>query len=100
MGTLKYNQRAIKAELINQSDFNESSKVVKIGKLLNIKSGDFLTNAELKDKLNIIYTSLNINKTAKAGDITEWFEVQESKSKVGNKRLNGYSIIRSKVIFN
>ena len=100
MGTLKYNQRAIKAELINQSDFNESSKVVKISKLLNIKSGEFISSAELKDKINSIYSSLDIKKSAKAGDITEWFEVKETVRKIEKRSVKGYSIIRSKVIFN
>ena len=89
----------IKSELVKLSDLTESSKFIKVAKLLSIKSGDFISNAELKEKIKTIYASLGIKKTAKASDITEWFEVQESKRKVGVERVNGYSIIRSKITF-
>ena len=109
IGTLNYNQTAIKKELINQSKDTVNKKAYQVAKLLHIKSGDFYTNAELKDKLTEIYKTVGINKTAKATDIKEWYEVKESKmtikvkdkkdkTKFTYKRVNGVSIICPKVV--
>lgn len=98
LGTLKYNQRAIKAAMINKEQSSESVKVIKVAKLLGLSSGDFITNADIKAKLSTIYKALGINKTAKAGDIVDYFEVKKSQRRIDGKQTDGYSIIRCKVV--
>ena len=98
MGTLNYNQKAIKKELINLSKDTVNRKTYQMAKLLQIKSGDFYTNEQLKDKLTEIYKTVGINKAAKASDLNEWFETKTAQRTIKNKRVNGVSIVCPKVI--
>ena len=98
MGTLNYNQKAIKKELINLSKDTVNRKTYQMAKLLQIISGDFYTNEQLKDKLTEIYKTVGINKAAKASDLNEWFETKTAQRTIKNKRVNGVSIVCPKVI--
>ena len=98
MGTLNYNQKAIKKELINLSKDTVNRKTYQMAKLLQIKSGDFYTNEQLKDKLTEIYKTVGINKAAKASDLNEWFETKTAQRTIKNKLVNCVSIVCPKVI--
>lgn len=100
MATLKYVQKSIKNELTKSSDKNLNNKVlILINREINLSNGDFISNAEIKEKIQNVYDSLGIKKNAKATDIENWFEVKESNKRIGIDRIKGFNIIRSKVVF-
>jgi hypothetical protein len=99
LGTLKYNQKAIKAEMIKSSENNAANKTHKMLKLLGLNSGDFLKAGEAKAKIQAAYDALGIKEKAKGSDLSNWFEIKNSKKRVDGKLIEGYTIIRSKVIF-
>ena len=43
--------------------------------------------------LQEVYTQLGIKKTAKATDISEWYEVANSKKRIDDKQVAGVKII-------
>ena len=73
---LGYNSTKINKELGNFVVDKEDIEMI-IQKEFHV--GDKLLKADIKEKLKKIYETLNINKSAKAIDIEEWFEVKRSK---------------------
>ena len=73
---LGYNSTKINKELGNYVVDKEDIEMI-IQK--EFHEGDRLLKADIKEKLKKIYETLNINKSAKAIDIEEWFEVKRSK---------------------
>ena len=71
-----YNSTKINKELGNYVVDKEDIEMI-IQK--EFHEGDRLLKADIKEKLKKIYETLNINKSAKAIDIEEWFEVKRSK---------------------
>ena len=57
--------------------------------------GERLTTSEIKTRLKGIYARLNYNKTVKASDIKEWFEI--SSCRVGTKRIRGFELTKKKI---
>jgi len=55
--------------------------------------GKRYTKAEIKEKLREIYSSLGYNKTPKATDLEQWFEV---KTVLINRKYNGFEIVKKK----
>ena len=68
----------------------------------NFKEGEKYTLANLKNKLSLIYSSINYKSTPKANDIENWFEVRgivvyEKDSNTGKrKQIRAYELLRSK----
>ena len=58
------------------------------------KVGLKISKKELKERLKNIYTSIGINKTAKATDIDTWFETKESQYRVNGKKVAGFELIK------
>jgi hypothetical protein len=91
----------IKARLIGNSDSGLENKVFKLLKnKLNLTSGDFIASAKVKESLNIIYKDLNIDKKGKGTDINNYFEVKKGTKKINNKTVTGFTVVRTKIIFN
>lgn len=90
---LKYNQKAIKAALLNLSGLSVEHKVIKA---LKYKTGEFIASKEIKSDLNNVYSDLNINAKCKATDIDKYYDVKVGMRTIDNKRCKGYYILRPK----
>ena len=87
---LGYNITEIKKELgIITFDVDDVAQRV-IGAF---KEGDRISKADIKTKLKEIYAEVGYEKTAKANDIKEWFEVK--RAKVNGKE--GFELIKRKM---
>ena len=61
----------------------------------NFKEGNKLSMSDIKKVLYIIYSNIGYNKTPKATDLEEFFEVKKCKISIGSgKRENGYELIK------
>lgn len=69
-------QRRLQQRIDIQSDAN--NKMLDVANLLTFQTGNFYTNNEVKEQIQQIFNSLNIQKTAKATDITKWLTVKKS----------------------
>ena len=96
IGTLKYNQTAIEKELKKTAKEKSTNVDAKVFKSLNLKSREYYTNKELKDRLKSIYKECGITSTAKATDITKYYDAQKSNKRVNGKFTEGYQILRPK----
>lgn len=89
----------IKEKLIRKSDIGLEAKILK---LLDEKfkpvSGDFVKAADVKAIFNNIYRILNIKKTAKATDITKYYDVKETSKRIDGSVFKGYIIYKRKMI--
>jgi hypothetical protein len=98
MEELGYVQTNIKRKMVTLLD---SSKEVKVAKLLKLKSdyvnGNFVPAKKAKEDIKAIYEQLEIKKTA---NIKDFYEVKETVKKVGDKSVKGYTLIIPKVILN
>lgn len=61
--------------------------------MMNYKTGDRVTNKELKATLQSLYDEQGIKEKAKATHITRYYQVKKCKIRIGDKRLDGYEII-------
>lgn len=95
--TLKYNQSAIKGELLRLSN---SSFDVKIIEGLKLQTGDFISKADVKKKLTNLYTLLGAKEKPSASDIEKWFDVKRTQPRINGKQVEGYTIIRPKLHIN
>lgn len=62
----------------------------------NFKLGDKLDRKEIKSRLSLIFSKLNLKRTPKATDLEEWFEVKDIMMTIANKRIHGFEIIALK----
>lgn len=60
------------------------------------KVGDKITLVDIKDKLSYLYSSINYDKTPKATDLENYFEVKKCTINFPGKRVNGLEIIKKK----
>ena len=60
------------------------------------KISESYTKKEIKDKLQIIYNILEIDKKAKANFIELYFETQRAQITIDGKRVEGYKLIKIK----
>ena len=94
---LGYNYTYIKNEL---GIVSFSSEVLINTIYSNFKIGEKWKVSDIKEKLANLYKSISYNKTPKATDLEDFFEVKECKisitDKSGNKkRIRGYELIKS-----
>ena len=93
---LGYNITKIKKEL-NIITFNPIDLVNKIYE--EFKVGDRISLSDIKTKLTDIYTNLNFEKTPKATDLSNYFELNQCmfNTKIGGKtkRTRGYDLLTS-----
>ena len=91
---LEFREKDIKKALLVLD--NLKSKNLKIVKLLNLKTGTWVSTSELKLKLQSIYVKLNIEKTAKATDIIDYYEVKSLTKRKDSQVQSGFVINMSK----
>ena len=60
------------------------------------KVGDKITLSGIKDKLEYLYKSISYDKTPKATDLENYFEVKKCTINLPGKRVNGLEIINKK----
>ena len=90
---LGYNVTRIKREL-NIVTF--SQELLEKSMYLEFKVGDRLSLSDIKVKLINIYESINYDKTPKATDLENYFEVKKCTINLPGKRVNGLEIINKK----
>ena len=61
--------------------------------MMNYKTGDRVTNKELKATLQSLYDQQGIKKKATATHIARYYKVKKCKIRIGDKRVDGYEII-------
>jgi hypothetical protein len=98
IASLKYSQVEIKKAIVVASDRTINNKVIKLFKMQGFTTGQFVTLAEVKANIDAIYKQCGITKTAKATDITEFFDVKRSNRRIEGKQTEGFTIIRSRII--
>ena len=91
--SLKYSQRAIQDEINLISDHSIDFKICR---RLGYSTGDFISNAKIKSDLEKAYKSLRLNRTAKAVDISKFYEVRKSKKRINGELKEGYVILSPK----
>ena len=95
---LNFHKGDVKKSLLSRMNIPDCAK---IAKCLNFETGSFISSAELKIKFKQLYEKLKINKTAKATDILNYYEVRDNKEItkwLNGKSVKGYMIIRSKIV--
>ena len=87
-----------KSKLDNALSDKISLVIGKTGELIfnKFKIGDKLSNTEIKERLKKLYEKHNINSTPKATDLQIVFEVKKIKIPIGNKRVDGYELLKLK----
>lgn len=62
----------------------------------NFKLGDKLDRKEIKSRLSLIFSKLNLKKTPKATDLDIWFEIKDIMMTAASKRIHGFEILSIK----
>lgn len=91
---LEFRQEYLKDALITKDKTQTNSW--KVANLLRYKVGQWISREEAKAKLEVIYKDLGLNLTAKATDLSNYFELKTSSKRVNNKLTHGFTIILSK----
>ncbi len=91
---LSYDYTKIMSEILDQKVESSISDRVYQG----FEVGDRISKASLKQKLGELYKNLNYSRTAKAADITKWFEVKRAQIKDPNtgKIVEGFELLARK----
>lgn len=94
-----YNKFRISQELDKINNLTIYSDSIKSTICSTFNVGEKYLLSDIKTKLQEIYNSLGITKTAKATDLLEYFEVEiyNIANKETGKRVKGYKIINTKI---
>ena len=93
----KYVIKNIIKRMILESDDKINNKVVRvIENNVTLNKGDFISNIEAKDIIQIAYTSLKLDKIAKGTDIEKYFNVVMCKKRINRILTRGYTFISVK----
>ena len=94
---LKYHQGNIKREIIKVSHNELSTKIFLLVEK-QLSKGVAIPKPTIKKILQDIYRDLGSKKTAKAQDITEWYDVEEKRKRGDDgKMVACFAIVRAKV---
>lgn len=100
---LKYNQTNINKKLVSLSDKSFENKIFRLLVDSGIKANAWFSSETIKTNLQRIYNALEIKKTAKATDLSKYFEVEQKSKEIdlgGDKKLRrGFQILREKIVF-
>lgn len=98
LGTAGCRAISYKEDLILDKVKNYLNKDVIMSELCkNFMLGDKLDRKEIKSRLSLIFSKLNLKRTAKASDLNEWFEIKDiMMTDANNKRVHGFEIIALK----
>ena len=91
--SLGYHVTKVKKDLDIQSFAKDSLEEVIYSEF---KEGDRISKAEIKERLGKIYDKLQYQKSAKATDIEEWFEVKLILLTINRKKINGFELLKKK----
>ncbi|WP_268036928.1 DEAD/DEAH box helicase family protein [Algoriphagus sp. PAP.12] len=90
----------VKRRLVNKD--LTTSQTVRILKYLKLNStinkGDFVPTYKIKAVFESIYSDLNLDKKGKASDILNFYEGKRTTRKVNGKSVEGFVLIREKVV--
>jgi hypothetical protein len=75
-----------------EAEFASQDNKRTIQSFLALKNGEFVSNADAKDKLRTIYETLEINKAPKAKDLFDWYDLKPTKF----KGVNGLVVTKIK----
>ena len=99
-GSLNYQKGKLEEEyqsIINPKDISYIEDKVKSSITSKFKINDKFTKVEIKETLRKIYEDCGYNKTPKASDLENYFEIKECKVTVSTgKQENGFKIIKKK----
>lgn len=98
ISSLKYVQKDIKNELLKVSDKTITNKVVK-HLSNNIQLGMWYSLADIKKYIAETYKVLGINNTAKATELTHFYDVKETQKRINGKHIKGYVITGKRFVF-
>lgn len=95
----RYLKKNIKELLITKNDRLTANN--KVCKLLKSKVGlnKFISRANLKSMLANLYRECGITDTAKATDITKYYEAKEVSKKIDGKVVGGFILLRENLLF-
>lgn len=83
--------------MIIESDEKLNNKIVKIiNNNTTLNKGDFISNIEAKDIINIAYISLKLDRVSKGTDLEDYFNVQKCSKRVNGILTRGYTFISNK----
>ena len=95
----RYTKKGVRELLLSKNTrLNDFTKITKIIKD-SITYNEFIKNDKLVAIINNAYSKLGIDKTAKASDIKQWFDIKESRKSIDNVQYRGYYILREKLTF-
>jgi len=94
MKELDYNKTHIERYTNKYLNDNEVNKVItQLNTYYKIEKGVFVSNIELKNILEEVYSSLNIKKSSKASDISLYKNVKSKQKLIKGKSVLGYIIL-------
>lgn len=73
-----------------------SSDILKERIFEEFSEGNRLAKSDIKERLAKIYNELDYQRTAKANDIEEWFEIKSISITIDGKRVNGFELLKKK----
>lgn len=97
----KLGEEKMRALELRRSDIEDALAVAhnlksndwKIVKLLKLRVGQWISNAEAKEKIQEVYDTLDIDKKAKATDLSNWYEVEGRSKRIDSKKVAGINIL-------
>lgn len=94
---LRYIKKSIEAAIDNLSKNN--SNISKFAKYIKNKIPvGFISNKSAKTIIDEAYKLYDINKTAKASDLKDWFNCKECVKTIDNKSVRGFEIYSFKIL--
>lgn len=97
--SVRYTKKGVRELLLSKnSRLNNATKITKIIKD-SITYNEFIKNDKLVTIINNAYRKLGIDKTAKASDIKQWFDIKDGAKKINGTTYRGYYILREKLTF-
>lgn len=94
---LKYHVGNIRRELVKKLPITNEYKIVKLVNDAFTKQ-TAIPKSTAKEKLQRIYDTLGISRTAKASDLANWYEIKETSPKVNGKTIACVTIVRDRLI--
>lgn len=82
--------------LRNEVEIKFKVPEIKTAILFNFQPGNKYTNKYIKEKLQEIYNQFDFKKTAKASDLTEYFDLRRIQYRENGKKIDGLEIISLK----
>ena len=98
MKALEYRKVDIEKALLIAS--NEPTNSYKIVRFLNLRIGKWYSMSSIKSRLKVIYSDIDLSRTAKATDLKKWFNLKEMSKRIEGKLMTGYVVVGEKVQFN